>query len=98
MLVGISATCRSIDYCRNTRGLLITLRRPPNVTFSVFELNKTPAIAISPSREISTRLRATRERKIHATEKQVMGGLFSGHLLEWAEVENELILKLISES
>jgi hypothetical protein len=27
-----------------------------------------------------------------------MGGLFSGHLLDWAGVEDELILKLISES
>jgi hypothetical protein len=58
----------------------------------------TPAIAISPSRQVYTGVRSASNRDIHASMKQVLGGVFSGHQDGWLKDEIEIIGCFTAES
>lgn len=45
-----------------------------------------------------TCVRDAPNRVSHASMKQVVGGLFSGHLRDWAEMESAAVTALIEES
>jgi hypothetical protein len=85
------------------KGALVSLRPPPDLSYSKSWKfaglpQTTPAVAVSPERRVFTCVRESPERVVHACTKHVLGGLFSGHLKDWAETEDKVILALISES
>lgn len=78
------------------RGVLVSLRRPPDLAYSedwkyAETDTTTPAIAVSPSRRVFTSVRSRSRRETHASLKQVLGGLFSGHRADWLEAEFGII-------
>lgn len=90
-------------HCSSKKGALVTLRQALDLSYSdgwrFAGLNSTiPAIAISPDRKMYTCVRDAPNRISHASMKQVIGGLFSGHLRHWAETESAVITALIVES
>lgn len=73
-------------------GVRISLRRLPG-TFGHWENTGPRAIiAINEQRELFQASEAPKLRNIQASAKQVLGGLFSGHVAEWGGME-ELIIK-----
>ena len=77
-------------------GVLVSLRRPPDLAYSedwkyAETDTTTPAIAVSPSRRVFTSVRSRSRRETHASLKQVLGGLFSGHRADWLEAELGII-------
>ena len=84
-------------------GALISLRNPPDLAYSegweYIEMDATtPAIAVSPNRQVHTCVRKQTWRKVHASLKQVMGGVFSGHLDDWRESEVQTVNCFLDES
>lgn len=58
----------------------------------------TPAVAISPSRQVFASVREAPNRDAHASMKQLLGGIFSGHQSDWLQGEFDIIRCFTAES
>jgi hypothetical protein len=84
-------------------GALITHRQTPDLAYSdvwkfIDSEATTPAVAVSPEKNVFASVRKINPRPLHAAMMQVMGGLFSGHNLKWRETEHRVVENLLAES